>query len=72
MDEQTDQVYQLFLTLLEHLNLPENIFGFATALFLVIIILCIKTLVLGCIVQKLKSCANNQVTQFSSDILELV
>ena len=72
MDQQTEQVYQLFLNLLEHLNLPENIFGFFAALLLVVIILCVKTIVLGCIVQKLKNCANSQVTQFSSDSLEII
>ena len=72
MDQQTEQVYQLFLTLLEHLNLPENIFGFFAALLLVVIILCVKTIVLGCIVQKLKNCATSQVTQFSSDSLEII
>ena len=72
MDQQTDQVYQLFLTLLEHLNLPENIFGFFAALLLVVIVLCVKTIVLGCIVQKLKNCATSQVTQFSSDSLEII
>ena len=71
MDKQTEQVYQLFLTLLEHLNLPENIFGFVAALLLVVIILSVKTIVLSCIVQKLKNCANSH-TQFSSDNLEIV
>ena len=71
MDKQTEQVYQLFLTLLENLNLPENIFGFAAALLLVVIILSVKTIVLSCIVQKLKNCANSH-TQFSSDNLEIV
>ena len=71
MDKQTEQVYQLFLTLLENLNLPENIFGFAATLLLVVIILSVKTIVLSCIVQKLKNCANSH-TQFSCDNLEIV
>ena len=72
MDKQTEQVYQLFLTLLENLNLPENIFGFVAALLLVVIILSVKTIVLSCIVQKLKNCANSHQTQFSCDNLEIV
>ena len=54
MDRQTEQVYQIFLTLLENLNLPQNIFGFAAALLLLAIIISVKTIVLSCVVQKLK------------------
>ena len=70
MDKQTEQVYQIFLTLLESLNLPENIFGFAAALLLLAIIISLKAIVLSCVVQKLKNCASH--TQFSSDNLEIV
>ena len=71
MDRQTEQVYQIFLTLLENLNLPENIFGFTAALLLLAIIISIKTIVLSCVVQKLKHCAISP-TQFSCDNLEIV
>ena len=71
MDRQTEQVYQIFLTLLENLNLPQNIFGFAAALLLLAIIISVKTIVLSCVVQKLKHCASSP-TQFSCDNLEIV
>ena len=71
MDRQTEQVYQIFLTLLENLNLPENIFGFTAALLLLTIIISVKTIVLSCVVQKLRHCATSP-TQFACDDLEIV
>ena len=71
MDRQTEQIYEIFQSLLANLNLPENIFGYTACLLLLTIILTVKTIVLSCVVKKLRYCVTTP-TQFACDDLELV
>ena len=71
MDQQTEQIYEIFQSLLATLNLPENIFGYTACLLLLTIIISVKTIVLSCVVKKLRYCVTNP-TQFACDDLELV
>ena len=71
MDQQTEQIYEIFQSLLANLNLPENIFGYFACLLLLTIILTVKTIVLSCVVKKLRYCVTTS-PQFDCDDLELV
>ena len=71
MDRQTEQIYEIFQSLLANLNLPENIFGYTACLLLLTIIITVKTIVLSCVVKKLRYCVTTP-TQFACDDLELV
>ena len=71
MDRQTEQIYEIFQSLLANLNLPENIFGYMACLLLLTIILTIKTIVLSCVYKKLRHCVTTPA-EFSCDDLEMV
>ena len=71
MDQQTNQFFELFKSLLDHLNLPEDIFGYFACLLLLNILIAVKTIVLSCVVRKLKYCITNQA-QFDIYDLEIV
>ena len=70
MDQYTNQLFELFKTLLNNLNLPEDIFGYSACLILLTILLFVKSVVVSCIVRKLKSCKINQ-EQFDISDLEI-
>ena len=74
MDQQTEQIYEIFQSLLANLNLPENIFGYTACLLLLTIILTVKTIVLSCVVKKLRYCVTTpaQFNIYDCDDLELV
>ena len=71
MDQQTEQIYEIFQSLLANLNLPKNIFGYFACLLLLTIILTVKTIVLSCVYKKLRYCVTTPA-QFACDDLELV
>ena len=71
MDQQTEQIFEIFQSLLANLNLPENIFGYFACLLLLTIILAVKTIVLSCVYKKLRYCVTTPA-QFDCDDLELV
>ena len=71
MDQQTNQFFELFKSLLDNLNLPEDIFGYFACLLLLTILIAVKTIVLSCVVKKLKYCITNQA-QFDIYDLEIV
>ena len=66
MNTQIEQVFELFQILLLNLNLPENIFGYTACLLLLCIVLAAKTIILSCVVKKLKYCITNPA-QFDID-----
>ena len=74
MDQQTEQIFKLFQSLLANLNLPENIFGYFACLLLLTIILAAKTIILSCVVKKLRYCVTTpaQFDIYDCDDLELV
>ena len=74
MDQQTEQIFELFQSLLANLNLPENIFGYFACLLLLTIILAVKTIILSCVVKKLRYCVTTpaQFDIYDCDDLELV
>ena len=63
MDTQIEQIFELFQSLLLNLNLPENIFA---CLLLLTIVLAAKTIILSCVVTKLKYCITTPA-QFNID-----
>ena len=71
MDQQTNQFFELFKSLLDNLNLPEDIFGYFACLLLLTILIAVKSIVLSCVVRKLKYCITNQA-QFDIYDLEIV
>ena len=71
MDQQSNQLFELFKSLLDNLNLPEDIFGYSACLLLLTILIVVKSVVLSCMVRKLKSCITNQA-QFDIYDLEIV
>ena len=71
MDQQSNQLFELFKFLLNNLNLPEDIFGYSACLILLTILIFVKSVVLSCMVRKLKSCTINQA-QFDICDLEIV
>ena len=71
MDQQSNQLFELFKSLLNNLNLPEDIFGYSACLLLLTILIVVKSVVLSCMVRKLKSCIINQA-QFDICDLEIV
>ena len=71
MDQQSNQFFELFKSLLDNLNLPEDIFGYFACLLLLTILIAVKTIVLSCVVRKLKYCITNQA-QFDIYDLEIV
>ena len=66
MDTQIEQIFELFQSLLLNLNLPENIFGYFACLLLLTIVLAAKTIILSCVVKKLKYCITTPA-QFDID-----
>ena len=74
MNQQTEQIFKLFQSLLANLNLPENIFGYFVCLLLLTIILAAKTIILSCVVKKLRYCVTTpaQFDIYDCDDLELV
>ena len=66
MNTQVEQIFELFQSLLLNLNLPENIFGYSACLLLLTIVLAAKTIILSCVVKKLKYCITAPV-QFDID-----
>ena len=74
MNTQIEQVFELFQSLLLNLNLPENIFGYFACLLLLTIVLAAKTIILSCVVKKLKYCitAPAQFDVDDCDDLEIV
>ena len=66
MDTQIEQIFELFQSLLLNLNLPENIFGYFACLLLLTIILAAKTIILSCVVKKLRYCITTPA-QFNID-----
>ena len=74
MNTQIEQVFELFQILLLNLNLPENIFGYFACLLLLTIVLAAKTIILSCVVKKLKYCitAPAQFDIDDCDDLEIV
>ena len=60
MDQYTNELLELFNTLLNNLSLPQDIFGYSATLLLLTVLLFAKLVVLSCIVEKLKSCKINQ------------
>ena len=71
MDQQSNQFFELFKSLVDNLNLPEDIFGYFACLLLLTILIAVKTIVLSCVVKKLKYCITNQA-QFDIYDLEIV
>ena len=74
MNTQIEEVLEFFQTLLLNLNLPENIFGYTACLLLLCIVLAAKTIILSCVVKKLRYCITTpaQFTIADCDDLELV
>ena len=74
MDTQIEQIFELFQSLLLNLNLPENIFGYFACLLLLTIILAAKTIILSCVVKKLRYCVTTpaQFDIYDCDDLEIV
>ena len=74
MDTQIEQIFELFQSLLANLNLPENIFGYFACLLLLTIILAAKTIILSCVVKKLRYCITTpaQFDIYDCDDLEIV
>ena len=74
MNTQVEQIFELFQSLLLNLNLPENIFGYFACLLLLTIVLAAKTIILSCVVKKLKYCitAPAQFDIDDCDDLEIV
>ena len=74
MNTQIEQIFELFQSLLLNLNLPENIFGYFACLLLLTIVLAAKTIILSCVVKKLKYCitAPAQFDIDDCDDLEIV
>ena len=74
MDQQTSQFFDLFKSLLDNLNLPEDIFGYFACLLLLTIIIAAKTIILSCVVKKLKYCVTThaQFDIYDCDDLEIV
>ena len=66
MNTQVEQIFELFQSLLLNLNLPENIFGYSACLLLLCIVLAAKTIILGCVVKKVKYCITTPA-QFDID-----
>ena len=66
MNTQIEQVFELFQILLLNLNLPENIFGYTACLLLLCIVLAAKTIILSCVVKKVKYCITTPA-QFDID-----
>ena len=71
MNTQIEEAFELFQTLLLNLNLPENIFGYSACLLLLCIVLAAKTIILGCVVKKVKYCITAPA-QFDIDDIEIV
>ena len=71
MDSQIEEVFELFQTLLIKLNLPEDIFGYSACLLLLCIILAVKTIILSCVLKKLKNCTTAP-GQFDTSDIEIV
>ena len=66
MNTQVEQIFELFQSLLLNLNLPENIFGYSACLLLLTIVLAAKTIILSCVVKKVKYCITTPA-QFDID-----
>ena len=66
MNTQIEQVFELFQILLLNLNLPANIFGYTACLLLLCIVLAAKTIILSCVVKKVKYCITTPA-QFDID-----
>ena len=71
MDTQIEQIFELFQSLLLNLNLPENIFGYFACLLLLTIVLAAKTIILSCVVKKVKYCITAPA-QFDIDDFDIV
>ena len=71
MNTQIEEAFELFKTLLLNLNLPENIFGYSACLLLICIVLAAKTIILSCVVKKVKYCITAPA-QFNIDDIGIV
>ena len=71
MNTQIEEVFELFQTLLINLNLPEDIFGYSACLLLLCIVLAVKTIILNCVLKKVKNCIT-ATGQFDTYDIEIV
>ena len=71
MNSQVEDIFELFQTLLVKLNLQEDIFGYSACLLLLCIILAVKTIILSCVLKKLKNCTTAP-GQFDTSDIEIV
>ena len=67
MNTQIEEAFELLL----NLNLPENIFGYSACLLLLCIVLVAKTIILSCVVKKVKNCITAPA-QFDIDDIDIV
>ena len=71
MNSQIEEIFELFQTLLIKLNLQEDIFGYSACLLLLCLILAVKTIILSCVLKKLKNCITAP-GQFDTYDIEIV